>query len=122
MQNPPVSLDWGKLVGIYIGILGLQAFFLAVGLFASAITRNQIVAVVLGLGINLVVFFVGQYHQLFARSQYESLFLGFISIISHFTRDFSMGIVDLRYPELYLIFTCAFLYLTAWTFEARKWR
>lgn len=118
----PVGFDWGKLVGIYCGILGLQAFFVALGLLASAVTRNQIVAAVLGLGMNLVVFFVGQYHQLFARSQYESLFLSFISVISHFVRDFSMGIVDLRYLCLYLIMTAACLFVTTWTFGARQWR
>ena len=49
----------------YAGIIGLQAFFVATGLFASAISRNQVVAAVLGFGINFVVFFVGLYHSLF---------------------------------------------------------
>ena len=121
-QTTPLYFDWGKMIGIYLGIIGLEAFFVAVSLFASALTRNQVVAAVLGLGINLCIFFMGQYHQFFSRDQYEALIMSYLSVISHFVRDFSIGIVDLRYLCVYVIFTVAALFFTAWTFEARKWR
>jgi len=116
------SVDWGKIGAIYIGILSLEAFFLATGLFASALSRNQVVAAVFGLGLNLLIFFVGLYHQLFAAGEYEALLWSYLSIISHFVRDFAVGIVDLRYLGLYGAFTALFLGLTVWAFEARKWR
>jgi ABC-2 type transport system permease protein len=122
MREPPVSLDWGKLGAVYIGIVSLEAFFLALGMFASALSRNQIVAAVVGLGWNIGVFFVGLYHQLFARTRYESLFLSYISVTSHFIRDFSVGIVDLRYIGLYLLGAAAALFLTIHLFESIKWR
>ncbi len=122
MRDPPMSLDWGTLCAVYIGIISLEAFFLAVGMFASALSRNQIVAAVVGMGLNIGIFFVGLYHQLFARNQYESLLLSYVSVLSHFVRDFSVGIVDLRYIGLYLIGTAVMLFITIWVFETRKWR
>jgi ABC-2 type transport system permease protein len=117
-----VSLDWGTIGAVYVGILGVEAFFVATGLFASALSRNQIVAAVLGLGMNLLVFFLGLYHQLFRADQYEALIWSYLSVISHFVRDFAAGVVDFRYLGLYVIFTAVGLVAAAWTFEARKWR
>jgi ABC-2 type transport system permease protein len=116
------TMDWGKIASIYAGVLGLEAMFVAAGLWASAFSRNQVVAAVLGLGINLMVFFAGLYHSLFAGDAYEQLLWNFVSVISHFVRDFALGVVDLRYMALYAIGTTIALFLSTWTFEARKWR
>ncbi len=115
------AMDWGKVASIYVGILGLETFFLAAGVWASAVSRNQVVAAVLALVVNLLVFFVGIFHRLFRGDEYEQLFWGYVSVMSHF-RDFSVGIVDLRYVALYLLGATAALFLATWTFEARKWR
>ena len=117
-----VSLDWGRIASVYVGILSLEAFFVGTGLFASAMSRNQVVAAVLGLGLNLLVFFVGLYHSLFRADEYEALVWSYLSVISHFVRDFAVGIVDLRYIFLYFMFTGVSLIFAAWTLEARKWR
>ena len=45
------QLDWGPVVGGYVGAVFLGAAFSAVGLFASALTRNQIIAFIIGLAI-----------------------------------------------------------------------
>ena len=92
------------------------------GLFASALSRNQIVAAVVGLGLNLLIFFLGLYHHLFRADQYEAVLWSYLSVISHFVRDFATGVVDLRYIGLYVIFTTLSLVCATWTFEARKWR
>ncbi len=116
------EMDWGKIAAIYAGILGLEAFFTAVGLWASAFSRNQVVAAVLALSIAMLIFLVGTYHELFSDEPYEQLLYGFVSVISHFVRDFAVGVVDLRYLALYAIGTAIALSMTVWTFEARKWR
>jgi ABC-2 type transport system permease protein len=117
-----ISLDWGTVAAFYVGILGLEAFFVGAGLLASALSRNQVVAAVLGLGINLLVFFVGVYHSLFGGDEYEALIFSYLSVISHFVRDFAAGVVDFRYLALYLVYTAASLVLATWALEARKWR
>lgn len=45
------DLDWGPVAGGYLGALFLGASFAAVGLFASSLTRNQIVAFIVGMAI-----------------------------------------------------------------------
>ena len=45
------QLDWGPVVGGYIGALLLGAAFSAIGLFASTLTRNQIIAFITGMAI-----------------------------------------------------------------------
>ena len=117
-----VALDWGSIAAIYIGILSLQGFFVGLSLLASALSRNQVVSAVLGLGMILLVFFVGLYHHLFRADEYEAQMWSFVSVISHFVRDFAGGVVDLRYVGMYIVFTAVTLLLAAWTFEARKWR
>jgi ABC-2 type transport system permease protein len=45
------DLDWGPVIGGYLGALLLGAAFTAIGVFASALTRNQIIAFIIGMGI-----------------------------------------------------------------------
>ncbi len=53
------DLDWGPLASAYVGVLGIGALFLSVGLFASGITRNQIVAALVGFAFVFALFVVG---------------------------------------------------------------
>jgi ABC-2 type transport system permease protein len=117
-----VSLDWGSLAAVYVGILGLEAFFVGAGVLASALSKNQVVAAVLGLGVNLLVFLLAMYHILFQGDTYETLIWSYLSVISHFGRDFAGGVVDLRYLGVYGVFTAGSLILATWALEARKWR
>ena len=45
------QLDWGPVIGGYLGSILLGAAFSAVGIFASSITRNQIIALIVGMAI-----------------------------------------------------------------------
>ena len=45
------QLDWGPVIGGYLGAMLLGAAYTAVGLFASSLTRNQIIAFIVGMGI-----------------------------------------------------------------------
>ena len=45
------ELDWGPVIGGYLGAILLGAAYTAVGLFASSLTRNQIIAFIVGMGI-----------------------------------------------------------------------
>jgi len=45
------ALDWGPVIGGYLGALLLAAAYAAVGVFASSLTRNQIVAFIIGVAV-----------------------------------------------------------------------
>ena len=49
------QLDWGPVVGGYIGAVLLGAAFCAIGLFASSLTRNQIIAFIIGMAICFIL-------------------------------------------------------------------
>src|SRR5690606_26067560 len=48
---PGSQLDWGPVIGGYLGLVLLAGAFIAVGMWASAISKNQIVGFIVGLAI-----------------------------------------------------------------------
>ena len=87
------ALDWGPVVGGYLGALALGAAFAAVGLFASAVTRNQIVAFIVGLAICFALTLVDQMAIFMPR--------GFTPVFSYLAADVhfqnvAKGVVDTR--------------------------
>lgn len=116
------SPDWGAVLAFYIGVLTLGSVFIAVGLFASVMTRNQLIAAIVALSLNLFLFFVQQCRGLFPNDPDAQRFFDFISFHHHFYNEFSRGVLDLRYPILYLSFTVLLLFLSVRLLESRRWR
>jgi ABC-2 type transport system permease protein len=114
--------DWGPVIAFYIGLFSLGMLFNAVGLFASACTRNQLIAAISALSGNLFLFFVQQFRFLFTEDPEGQRFFDFISFHHHFYNEYSRGIVDLRYLVLYLSFTLLILFFSVRVLEARRWR
>lgn len=107
--------DLGPLLSGYLGIFLLGGSFLAVGLFTSSLTENQIVAALISFGILLVFWIMG------AVSDAESSILGYLSIINHFD-SFSKGVIELEDIVYYLSFTFLGLFLTYIVIESERWR
>jgi ABC-2 type transport system permease protein len=57
LGNPPGNLDWAGFFGSWLGLLMIGATFAAVGLFASSLTSQQVVAFVLGVFLCFVLYF-----------------------------------------------------------------
>lgn len=87
------QLDWGPVIGGYIGAILLGAAFCAVGLFASSLTRNQIIAFIIGMAICFVLFLVDKMLFFIPRSLVG--FFGYLGADFHF-QNISKGIVDSR--------------------------
>jgi ABC-2 type transport system permease protein len=87
------SLDWGPIVGGYIGALLLGAAFAAIGLFASALTRNQIVAFIIGLAICFGLTLVDQMAVFMPRAL--TAVFSYLAADIHF-QNVSKGIIDTR--------------------------
>lgn len=96
------QLDWGPVVGGYIGAVLLGAAFSAVGLFASALTRNQIIAFIIGLAICFTLTLIDKMLYFLPRS-----LLGVFAYLGadfHF-QNIAKGIVDTR-DILYFVSVC----------------
>ena len=57
LGNPPGNLDWAGFFGSWLGLLMIGATFAAVGLFASSLTSQQVVAFVLGVFLCFLLYF-----------------------------------------------------------------
>ncbi len=86
-------LDSGPIIGGYIGAFLLCGAYSAIGLFASSVTKNQIIAIFTALAINLVLTLSGSF-LLFMPPKVVSV-VSFFSISAHFD-SISKGIVDSR--------------------------
>ena len=102
------ELDWGPVVGGYAGALMLGAAFTAIGLFASALTRNQIIAFILGVLICFVLTVIDR--MLFFFPAPILNVVNYLGASSHF-QNVAKGIVDSR-DVLYFL-SLAFLGLYA---------
>ena len=101
------SLDWGPVIGGYIGALLLGATFSAIGLLASSLTRNQVVAFIIGLAICVVLTLLMDFLLFFLPDTVVDFFQYF-SAKYHF-QDIAKGVLDSR-SILYFI-TVAFVAL-----------
>jgi ABC-2 type transport system permease protein len=103
------KLDWGPVMGGYIGALLLGASFSAIGLFASSLTRNQIIAFITGMAICFILTLIDK--MLFFLPQMLLGFLQYLGADFHF-RNISKGILDSRDVLYFLSVSFVALYGT----------
>lgn len=110
--------DIGPIVTSYLGLILLGSSALAIGLFASSVTSNQIVAAVVAGGILFALWFVGLATGLVPETVGD--LLAYVSLMGHFA-DFTRGIIDTRAIIYYLSITAMFLFLTVRSIETGRW-
>ncbi|MDD4875597.1 MAG: ABC transporter permease [Dehalococcoidales bacterium] len=110
--------DIGPIITGYIGLLLLGCTALAVGLFASSLTSNQIVAAVVAGGILGALWFAGSAAGLLPTALAE--IFNYLSLSTHFP-DFMTGIIDTRSIIYYLSITALFLFLATRSLENSRW-
>ncbi len=111
--------DGGPVFSAYLGLFLHGAASLSVGLLASSLTSNQIVAAVVGVGILLPLSFtdfVAERVTGFASDILQAMSMG-----AHFT-DFTRGIIDTSHVVYYVTVAAVFLFLTVRSLETRRWR
>jgi ABC-2 type transport system permease protein len=102
------SLDSGKLLSIYLGMLLLLAAFAAVGLYLSSLTENQTIAAVCTFGALLMLWIIDWIGASVSGGQSV---LAYLSILQHH-QSMLEGIFDTSDIAYYLILICGFLGLT----------
>ncbi|RMF23682.1 MAG: ABC transporter permease [Bacteroidetes bacterium] len=112
------NIDHGGTLSGYLGLLLLSGAFISIGLFASSITNNQIVAFLLGVSINVV------FHLLFGflAHFFTGLPAEIFSVLSsgnHFD-SISRGVVDTKDLIYFASVMLFFLFLAEWNVAKRK--
>lgn len=102
------DLDWGVVAGSYIGALLMGAAYVAIGLFASSLTRNQIIACIVGMVICSFLFIIDK--MLFFVPESILGTVAYLSAAIHF-ENVAKGIVDSR--DILYFFSIMFLGLYA---------
>ncbi|MBE6611734.1 MAG: ABC transporter [Ruminococcaceae bacterium] len=107
------------LVSNSIGILLIGAAFIAIGLFVSALTENQIVAAIGTMGILMFMLLIGFLNE-YIGVYVIRVVLSWISIFSRFG-NFGYGILDLASLLYYFSICFVFMFLTVRIYEKRRW-
>ncbi|MDX1358646.1 MAG: ABC transporter permease subunit [Clostridia bacterium] len=123
MIYPVILFSYGavftvQLVGGYIGFLLLGASFVAIGVFASAITENQIVAAIISFVALLLMWMADAFST--QVGGIIGTIMGWISLLSRY-EIFTKGILGLPEIVYFLLFTGLFIFLTIRTIERRRW-
>ncbi len=114
------NLDWGPVIGGYIGALLLGAAYLAIGQFISAMTENQILAFILALFVCMALWGLGteSFTGFFPdRTAAVLLALGTGSRFKSIAR----GVIDFRDLLYYASLTAFFLMLSIGALRVKRW-
>jgi ABC-2 type transport system permease protein len=120
LGNPVGNIDTGGTWGSYIGLFFLAAIYAAVGIFASSVTDNQIIAFILSVIISLLLY-IG--FDLLASLPVFSLHEGIISslgINDHF-KSMARGVIDSADIIYFAGVAAIFLLLTRTVLQSRRW-
>ena len=114
------DLDWGPVIGGYVAAIFLASAYIAIGLWASARTDNQIVSLILTVLIAGALYAIGS-QTVTSFFDYETAeilrALGSGSRFESITR----GVLDLRDILYYLTITVIFLFFNRLTLEKLRW-
>jgi ABC-2 type transport system permease protein len=111
--------EWKPILGAYLGLILYGAALLAVGLFISTLTENQIVAVVITFGLILVLWLVESFSA--GAQGVAKDVLSYLSVIGHLD-DFIKGVIDTGHIIYYVTFAFVGLFLTYRSLESMRWK
>lgn len=114
------AFDWAPVLTGYLGTWLLGGALLSMGILASSLTRNQVIAALLSFVAILLLFSVGIL-DVFIRDPEASKMIQYLSLVDHF-RNFAKGILDTRPMVFYLSLTAIALFLAGRVIGSPRWR
>jgi ABC-2 type transport system permease protein len=117
---PYAQIKTAILFGNLLAMLLVGAVFIAIGLFVSSLTENQLSAAVGTIAIILVLLAIGLVNSLLPSSYWLRFVLDGISVFSRFSY-FSLGVFDIAGLVFYLSIGALFLYLTMRVYDRRRY-
>jgi len=113
------DIEAGTIAMGYAGLLLSGAAFVALGVFVSSLTENQIIAVTAGYGLLLVFWLFGAAESLAPHTY--NVILTDLSLFKHM-ESFASGVFDTHDLVYYLIFSALFIFLTLRSLEVARWK
>ena len=113
--------DGGPILGGYIGLCLMGGAYLAIGMFASTITENQIVAFILGIVMCFGLLIIGEDIVLFNAPNWIVPIFSYLGLGAHFS-SILRGVIDSRDLIYYFSVIGFFLYLSVLMVTVQKWR
>lgn len=120
MGNPPGNIDTAGTVGSYVGLLLLGGVFTSVGILASALTENQVIAFI--IAVFLCFFIFSGFGSLASLNTWgrHSNFIDQLGILHHYN-SMSRGLIDSRNLVYFASVTAVMLLTTNLILGSRKW-
>jgi ABC-2 type transport system permease protein len=111
------NLDWGVIISGYIGLAFMGASFLSIGLLTSTLSRNQIVAFILGLFLCLLFYLIDKILPFLP--DFSVNFFEFLGIDYHF-RNLAKGVIDTRDIIYFCSIIFTGIFLSSYILKTRK--
>jgi ABC-2 type transport system permease protein len=109
LGTPQGNIDTGAVIGSYIGLFLLGAAFAAIGLFTSAITKNQIIAFT--IAVFVCFFFYSGFDSLSTLLSLQNSGIQRLGINEHY-QSISRGVLDTRDLGYFIVLAALFIWLT----------
>jgi len=115
-----MGLDLGPVLCGYVGVLLVGQFLIAVGVLASSLTKNQVLAALTSFAAIFLFLIVCYWQTMTSSGDWAQLFR-FLAAFDH-VEDFARGLLDTRPVVLYVTGTVVVLFASVRVVESRKWR
>lgn len=109
LGNPTGNIDIASTIGSYIGLLLLAGAFVAIGIFCSTLSANQIVAFLLAIVLSFIFYYL---FEIVADSfPFNAYFIKKIGMYEHY-QNLSKGLIETKDVVYFLSLITFFLFLT----------
>jgi ABC-2 type transport system permease protein len=120
LGNPPGNLDTGGTWGAFLGLFFLAAIYVAIGVLASALSDNQIIAFIIAVLLSFLLYMGFDYLASLPMLQSFDAFVLNLGINEHY-KSISRGVVDSRDIIYYLVVIAFFIIITKIKLQSRNW-
>ena len=120
LGQPQGNIDWGATIGSYLGLIFLAGVYVSMGVFASSLTENQIIAFILALFFCFFCF--AGFEQIASLLSHTGMELSIEKMgISYHYNAISRGVIDTRDVLYFISVISLFLYASKLSLQSRKW-
>lgn len=113
------DFDWAVFLSSFMGIVLLGGAAIAVCMFVSSMTENQIIAAVVGFVTMLLLSMLDSFSSLFSSPVLQKIMLKLSFYVRYF--DLTLGVLDFSDIFFFLSVAGVFLFLTARVLDGRRW-